>query len=320
MVGEVGKGWLDGEFTFTASCASSDATSLSLTISGDAVVLIDDITVTSSGVTAANIYGSTVIYFVTGSDEGVDPVSGNPGDPIILPTATRAGFKFGGWYMDENHRDKFSQAVYGDESITLYARWVLGKFSEGYEEFPYDAQHGISSVYEIYEESNDKIDYNKDNVHEGKSSIFRDGTKNGTNSFTLCRDAGLTLGSGEQYTLTFYVKPETTTDAAGVISLIQMSSNTEVINPETVNVITNVGSLTNGEWQKVTYTFTANQPYIGISTTQGNNIYFDNFTVTLKGYTGTSTGDETANPIIAVLMVILAAGAIVITRKNAFGK
>ena len=120
--------------------------------------------------------------------------------------------------------------------------------------------------------------------------------------------------------MTFYVKPEAVVDAAGTISLIGMSANTGIAAPKSTNVITTVGELKAGEWQKVSYTFTADNKYVGISTTAGNNLYLDSFNITLKGYTGTTTGDSSVSPVIIALMVILAAGALVVTGKKVFEK
>lgn len=313
---DVGKGWKQGEFTFTASTKTATSIYLSMTISGDSIVWVDDITVTPQGGTTANIYGSSVISFNSKGGDIVEAVSGNPGDPIVLPSPSRPGFKFGGWYTEEGLNNKFTETVYGEESMVLYAKWVLGKFTEGYEDFPSSAMMGVAAAYEVYNKDNTDVVFDKVNVHSGSSSIFRNGTKVGTKGFTLCRDTGLTLGKGEQYTITFYVKPTNVTSPEGVINLVQMTSNTAVNIPDTVEPITDVGSLKVGEWQQITYTFTANQQYIGITTSQGNDIYFDSFTVSLKGYTGTTTGDNSVSPIIIMMMVVLSAGALVVIGKK----
>ena len=97
-----------------------------------------------------------------------------------------------------------------------------------------------------------------------------------------------------------------------------MTSNTSVSAPDSTKTITTVGELKEGEWQQVTYTFTADKRYIGIQTTAGNDIYFDDFTVTLHGYTGSSTGDSSVSPLVILMMVVLAAGALTVTGKKIF--
>ncbi len=311
--------WEEGSVTFVASCKTESATYLSIGVGGDATVLIDDIKV-ECAVNFSNIYGSTIINFDSNGGPGVDPVSGNPGDEIWLPTPNRSGYKFGGWYTDGSLSTRFTEKVYGEEATTLYALWMLSKMNESYEDFPVAAELGVSSAYQIYNNNNIEVTFDKVNVQSGSTSIFRDGTKSGDKGFTLCRDSSLTLGVGQQYTITFWVKPTNVTSNEGLINLIQMSSNTAVGAPDAAETIAQVGNLKVGEWQKVTHTFTASEQYVGISTTEGNDIYFDNFSVAIKGYTGTTTGDNSVNPIIVMLMVVLAAGAMVVTARKVFAK
>lgn len=292
---------------------------LSFGVAGHGHILIDDISVQAGG-GAANLYGSTAIYFDPNGGDGVDPIGGDPGEEIgKLPTATKKGYTFNTWFTDKELTTPFTGKTFGEEDITLYAGWMLGKFSESFEDFPNSVlAQGISGGYKLYKESS--TGYDKANVQNGTTSIFRDGTQTGTKAFTLSRSADLELTVGKQYTLTFYVKPEAIVDAAGTISLIGMSANTGIAAPKSTNVIKTVGELKAGEWQKVSYTFTADNKYVGISTTAGNNMYLDNFTLTLKGYTGTTTGDTSVNPMIIAMMVILAAGALVVTGKKVFEK
>ncbi len=312
--------WQEGEITFTANCATDTANYLSIGVGGDSTVLIDDIVIETS-TNLANIYGSVLINLNTNGGAALDPVSGNPGDEIWLPTPKRAGYKFGGWYTDSALSNKFTEKVYGEENTAVYAKWILGKMVESYENFPTSAYMGVSNAYVIYYKDNNEVsNFDPANVQDGSTSVFRNGTAAGAKGFTLCSDSNLTLGVGEQYTLTFYVKPTNVTDPNGVINLISMSSNTAVSAPNKDEHIVNVGELVAGEWQRVSYTFTATEKYVGIQTTAGNDIYFDNFTITLKGYTGTTTGDSSVNPIIVMLMVVLAAGAMVVTGKKVFSK
>jgi len=40
--------------------------------------------------------------------------------------------------------------------------------------------------------------------------------------------------------------------------------------------------------------------------------------VTLHGYTGSSTGDSSVSPLVILMMVVLAAGALTVTGKKIF--
>ena len=311
-------GWQKGSFEFTASL-NSTGEYLSIGMNGDYTAYIDDIQVATS-FDSANIYGSTIINIDTNGGPEMYPISGDPGDAIELPAApSRAGYRFKGWYKDQLCNTKFTDTVYGEEGTTIYAGWILGKFAEGFEDFPTSVStQGISGVYTLYNSSVSGFD--KANVQSGSTSIFRDGTGKGTKAFTICRSDDLALEKGEQYTLTFYIKPTAVNDATGVINMVGMTANTSISAVDETVAIADVGTLKVGEWQQISYTFTANSPYIGISTTTGNDIYFDNFTVTLKGYTGSSTGDSSVSPFIILAMVVLAAGAMVVTGKKVFAR
>lgn len=310
--------WTNATIEFTAN-PMTDKTKcsyLSLGVSGDATYMFDDVTVTAS-VDNANVYGSVVYMLDTLGGPDLQPASGDPGDPIELPTPTRAGYRFGGWYKDSNLKEKFTDTVYGEEGGVLYAYWILGKFNESFEDLPTTIEtQGISSAYTIYKNGADGFD--KANVHSGSTSLFRKGDAAGSKSFTICRSGDLALGVGSQYTMTFWVKPAKTGDPSGTINLIGMTSNTSVSAPDSTKTITTVGELKEGEWQQVTYTFTADKRYIGIQTTAGNDVYFDDFTVTLHGYTGSSTGDSSVSPLVILMMVVLAAGALTVTGKKIF--
>lgn len=310
--------WTDATLEFTAQPGNekTDCTYLSIGVSGDATYMFDDIRVTAAA-DYSNVYGSVVYMLDTLGGSSVDPVSGDPGDAIELPTPTRTGYRFGGWYKDAECKEKFTETVFGEEGGILYASWILGKLVESFEDLPATIEtQGVSSAYTVYKSSTPGSD--KANIHSGSVSIFRKGDAAGSKSFTICRSSDLALGVGSQYTVTFWVKPTKTGDPNGTINLIGMSSNTSISAPDSTKTIKTVGELKEGEWQQISYTFTADKKYIGIQTTAGNDIYFDDFTVTLHGYTGSSTGDSSVSPLIILMMVVLAAGALTVTGKKIF--
>ena len=312
------KNWYTASYTFTADCPAN-LNYLSFGVAGTGNCYFDNIVVESS-FSMVNHYGSTIIMFNSTDGEFVQPISGDPGEVIgTLPTPTRAGYMFEGWYTDAEYKNKFTEKTFGKEGLTLYANWILGKFNESFEDYPKTIT--LAGGYKLYNETNFKTDFDKKNVQSGGTSIFRNSTTVGDKAFTLCREEALSLTIGKQYTVSFYVKPTNVTMAEGTISLISMDKNIGGINsPSKKEVITNVGDLKLGEWQKVSYTFTASDKYVGISTSTGNDLYLDNFTVTLKGYTGTTTGDNSVNPMLIVMMIILAAGALTVTGKKGFEK
>lgn len=312
------KNWQTASFTFVADCPAN-LNYLSFGVAGDGNCYFDNIIVECSA-NMVNLYGSTIIMFNSTGGKSVQPIAGDPGEVIgTLPTPTRAGYMFEGWYTDAEFKTKFTEKSFGKEGLTLYANWILGKFNESFEDFPKNIT--LAGGYKFYNETTYKADFDKKNVQSGGTSIFRNGTTAGDKAFTICREDVLSLTEGKQYTVSFYVKPTKVGQAAGTISLISMDKFATGVNaPSKKEVITTVGELKVGEWQKVTYTFTASDKYVGISTSTGNDLYLDNFTVTLKGYTGTTTGDNSVNPMLIVMMIVLAAGALTVTGKKVFEK
>ena len=312
--------WLEGSYTFTAAYAA-DTTSnnnfISIGCSNDCKIYIDDVVVTSA-INNMNIYGSAVIFNTNGGKE-LSPISGDVGDKIEFPTPKKPGYKFVGWYTDATLETPVTATTYGEEQMIVYAKWQLGKFTEDFEEYPNSVkQLGVHGAYSFY--SNTTAGFDASNVKSGTTALFRNGATAGVKNFTAMRSKDLALTVGETYTLSFYVKPTATGDANGTISLFEMASQTG-INTGTVGAtITTVGDLKEGEWNLVTYTFTAKTEFVGISTTAGNDMYFDDVTVTLKGYTGAATGDSSVSPIVVLAMIILSAGALLVTGKKVFSK
>ena len=76
-----------------------------------------DITITLAGGKTMN--GSTDV----GDGLIIDTITGQVGETIELPTLTKAGYTFGGWYMDYACTMPFVGETYCN-NITLYAKWV----------------------------------------------------------------------------------------------------------------------------------------------------------------------------------------------------
>ncbi len=310
--------WVTAEVSFKAVMSETPNTSLALDIKGDAHILIDDVKIVPD-VDMANVYGSVIISFETNGGGYCDAISGDPGDAITLPKPSRPGFIFNGWYKDSKFKSKFTDKKFGDDGRVLHASWILAKYTEGFEDYPEALEGvGIGSGYSLYDKS--VTGFDKANVQAGSASIFRDGSVTDKGAVTLCRDANTSLTVGQQYVVSFYVKPTAVNDAAGVINLVGIKSNTAVSTSVDTIKLADVGTLKVGEWQKVTYTFTATNPYVALAATAGNDMYFDNVTLNIEGYTGSSTGDSSVNPLVMMALVILTAGALIVTGKKVYEK
>lgn len=313
-------GWVTGTITFVATRADASTVNdnyLSICVTGQSDAYVEDIVIDCDD-NEMNIYGSA-IRFNTNGGKALAAISGDPGDAIVLPTPVRSGYKFLGWYSDIELTTPFTDKVFGEEPIMVYAKWQLGKYVEGFEDYPASVrQLGVSGGHTFY---NDTVaGFDASNVHSGKTSLFRNGTSAGVKTFTLMRSADLALSVGSTYTLTFFVKPTSIGNDAGTISLAEMKTFTGINNATAKDVIVKVSDLKEGEWQQITYTFTATSEFYAIQTSDGNNMYFDDITMTLYGYTGGSTGDTSVSPLLILAIVIMSAGALIVTGKKVFDK
>ena len=290
---------------------------MSLGVSGDAVVYIDDVVITCDE-NPMNHYGTALVLNTMGGN-ALPTISGQPGEKFTLPRPKRAGYLFKGWFSDSKCTKPFTETVFGETTKQIFAGWQLGSVTESFEDFPVNVKSlGVASAYKFYTKASDNFD--KANIHHGATSLFRDGTSSGDKVFTLARsqDLNLTIGSG--YTLTMWVKPVSVTNADCTISLAALSGFTKISNAKPIGAIAKVSDLKEGEWQQVTYHFTATSEFVGISTNAGCDMYIDNINITLDGYTGSDTGDSSINPILVIAMALVAAGALLVTAKKVFVK
>ena len=78
-------------------------------------------------ITAAGVLIPTKEYTISfnsnGADAAVGAIKGKYGDTILLPTPTKAGFNFAGWYRDSGFATSYVSTIMGKEDITLFAKW-----------------------------------------------------------------------------------------------------------------------------------------------------------------------------------------------------
>lgn len=64
-----------------------------------------------------------ISFEVNGGTE-IDEISQDYNSSVTLPTPTRAGYTFNGWYLDEELTQVAEISLMGDENVTLYASWT----------------------------------------------------------------------------------------------------------------------------------------------------------------------------------------------------
>jgi uncharacterized repeat protein (TIGR02543 family) len=72
-------------------------------------------------------------YTITFNTNGGDIISTqthNFGSPLVIPTPTRVGHAFGGWFIDSNLTQSYSGSeTMPAENLTLYAKWTINQYT-----------------------------------------------------------------------------------------------------------------------------------------------------------------------------------------------
>jgi uncharacterized repeat protein (TIGR02543 family) len=71
---------------------------------------------------------SYTVEFVTNTDEEVEARIADKDGKIDLPTLTKEGYDFKGWYKDSNFTSEFTEDDLVTEDLTLYAKWDIKKY------------------------------------------------------------------------------------------------------------------------------------------------------------------------------------------------
>lgn len=72
---------------------------------------------------------SYTVSFVPNNGEALDAITVEKGANIVLPTVTKTGYNFGGWYVDSEFNTGFNPKDTIDSSLTLYAKWNIKVFT-----------------------------------------------------------------------------------------------------------------------------------------------------------------------------------------------
>ena len=238
------------------------------------------------------------VSFAVGGGVEVEPLVGLVGQKLTLPTTTREGFVFEGWYLYAADSPlAYPIDYFPAYDITLFAKWRdLATLRLDFESYPYrDAgEDGLGEDHEWFRPG--VTGYNADYVHGGGRSLHRIGELDTEQSFQLFDLDSNKLEVGKKYELTMWVYADKVT--SGKI-MLESSDRLKISKKSTVIAdIADVTALKQGEWQEVKITFTAKNPYVLIRTSGSNSLYFDDVTIYEKGVgdlinTGTDTVNKT---------------------------
>lgn len=249
--------WHDASKEFTAT-----GKYLYLSCSGQSAGMIDNITI-------REIVPVNVQFKDAKGNTLCDTASGSAGNALTLPTPTKEGEIFVGWFTEATFENQFTSNVYPNEDTTLYAKFSSAVAETGFEAtFTTGGGSGNDTAYGQYV----KTGLNDGNVHGGNGSLafpVTAPTAGSTRSLSLSKiDTNIKFTKGKTYKVSFWLKRgeaisgfesatntqvtffDTTSDNSWAKGIWDTGYNTSV---KTVLLDQN----TTTEWQQYTFYFTA---------------------------------------------------------------
>ena len=268
-----------------------------------------------------------MIEFVTGEGSACEPIQGYPGyTPITkdtLPTPTRYGYDFGGWYYFAECDLPFELELFPEYDCYIYAKWIERGFGQGFEG-KIDESYDFNEGAQLFKPG--VSGYNPRYVHAGLRSVktFGEGTPG---LFLLSYDNMLKVGT--KYDITFWLNTSVA-GASGVIEFLHANHgqvDSDIVGYEEAYKYENLKA---NVWVKCKTTIIANAPFLIIRTGADQQLYFDDFQVVdtgeqgeLGNLIGFNPGDIDAEPfgnlgllwtiLIIAGGVVLLGGATVVT-------
>ena len=228
---------------------------------------------------------STVQFTTNVQDLILPSVTGFYGDPLTLPTPTREGYIFDGWYYYPELQCRAEINCVPRRSVNLFAKWIKNCVTQDFESYA-DSKYDIdpNGDYQYYKIG--LANYDSNYVYGGSKSMHRIGNTDAEEDFLLNYEEKLV--KGKVYKMTFWV----CTDKDGTnatVSLVHNSWPDINLSQEPaigVEKIVTLNNMKDKEWQQCTFTFTANSEWISIRTTGNASLYFDNFFLITDGTDG----------------------------------
>ena len=228
----------------------------------------------------------TTVQFTTNVQDLIFPsVTGFYGDPLTLPTPTREGYIFDGWYYYPELQCRAEINCVPRRSVNLFAKWIKNCVTQDFESYA-DSKYDIdpNGDYEYYKIG--MANYDTNYIHGGSKSMHRIGNTDAEEDFLLNYEEKLV--KGKVYKMTFWVCTDKD-DTNATISLVHNSWPDINLSQEPaigVEKIVTLNNMKDKEWQQCTFTFTANSEWISIRTTGNASLYFDDFFLITDGTEG----------------------------------
>ncbi len=267
------------------------------------------------------------INFITGDDTiTVESLVGKPYEKVTLPTISRMGYIFTGWYSFQDITLEYPYDYFLSRDINLYAGWEKNGLIQDFEDYFYSTYDCDPERWN-YNKPGSRGGYNFDYVHTGTKSLQL--LPNSAEDADMLVNYEDWLTVDQDYTMTFWVATDKA-DTAVTLSLVQNNHPQIQDTAVSVDPMVTVTGLQVGEWKQYKYSFKAKTNWVSIRATGNSSLYIDDIVIAPTGTivednnnfingdlggVSPNTADATA---VAIAVSAIAACAIVfvITKKN----
>lgn len=267
------------------------------------------------------------INFMTGTtDIEIEPISGKPYEKVTLPTPTRQGYIFTGWYSFPDYTLEYPYEYFLSRDINLYAGWKKNSVIQDFESY----------TYTMYDCDLDRWNYNRPGSRGGYDIKYAHrGTKsiqlldNSAESADLLLNYEEWLTVGQTYTMTFWAMTDRADNPDTTLSLVHNNYPDYLDTVVGVEPMVTLTGLTADEWKQYSYSFTALTNWVSVRATGNSSLFFDDFVIAPTGTiienTNYVNGDlsgispntgATTTAAILVAAIVSCAVIIVISKKN----
>lgn len=221
------------------------------------------------------------VSFVTDTDTvTVDDMVGRMYSPITLPTVSREGYTFTGWYVFDDCSIEYPLDYFPPRDLQLFAGWEPTGIIQNFENY----------TDTIFDYNFDQWRLNKPGVKGGyKNAYVRNGAKSmrlldaNTGEVDSLLNYEDMLKIGQDYKMTFWVATDVANNPDTILKVVHNKLpeyNSENSGVEQIAVVKN---LTVGEWTQYSCEFTAKTPWISIRAGGNSSLYFDDFILAAMG-------------------------------------
>jgi len=212
-----------------------------------------------------------VVSFESNCNLIVDSIMGKAYSKLTLPTLSRDGYIFEGWYAFPELDVPFDYDYYPTFDTILYAKWSLAGFEQDFEQYE-DSVYDYHEGYEYYRPTSEN--YSAKYVHGGAKSMHRLAGSEKELDFLLFYKEELEVG--KTYKMVYYTS--TDQEKASVdVSLVHLDWPDVYCKDNGVVKIDTLTDLKDGQWQEQSFTFTAKSKWIAIRTNGSDSVYFDDY-------------------------------------------